>query len=90
MFTGLFPRSIAFPFLAPRELKRASCPTLVYIEGLSAAARSRMESPTMHLAEKRVDVARAAAECDLAVLNGGHGVTAEMLLAGKPILLVPR
>jgi UDP:flavonoid glycosyltransferase YjiC (YdhE family) len=48
-----------------------------------------MESPTLHRAERRMDVTRAAAECDVAVLNGGHGVTAEMLLAGKPVLAVP-
>jgi UDP:flavonoid glycosyltransferase YjiC (YdhE family) len=34
-------------------------------------------------------VAAASRECDLAVLNGGHGVTCEMLLAGKPVLAVP-
>ena len=31
----------------------------------------------------------AAAECDLAVLHAGQGATAAMLLAGKPILLLP-
>ena len=28
-------------------------------------------------------------DCDAAILNGGHGATAEMLLAGKPILQLP-
>lgn len=36
-----------------------------------------------------LDLARVGQECDAAVLNGGHGVTAEMLLAGKPIVQVP-
>jgi UDP:flavonoid glycosyltransferase YjiC (YdhE family) len=45
--------------------------------------------PTLHVAERRIDVAAASRECDLAVLNGGHGVTCEMLLAGKPVLAVP-
>ena len=72
-----------------RELKRAASPTLAFVGGLPAAARRRMESPTLRLADRRVDVAAAARESDLAVLNGGHGVTAEMLLAGKPILQVP-
>src|SRR4051812_8318588 len=40
-------------------------------------------------ADQRVDVAAASRECDLAVLNGGRGVTAEMLLAEKPVLAVP-
>jgi hypothetical protein len=70
-------------------LKSIGCPTVAYVDGLSAAARKAIESPTLHLAERRLDVARAAAECDVAVLNGGHGVTAEMLLAGKPVLAVP-
>jgi UDP:flavonoid glycosyltransferase YjiC (YdhE family) len=43
----------------------------------------------VHAADKRLDGARAAAECDVAVLNGGHGVVAELLLAGKPMLAVP-
>ena len=72
-----------------RELKRAGCPTLASIDGLSPAARANVESPTPRLSEKRLDVAAAARECDPAVLNGGHGVTAEMLLAGRPILQVP-
>lgn len=36
-----------------------------------------------------MDLARAAKECDAAVLGGGHGATAEVLLAGKPVLEVP-
>ena len=43
----------------------------------------------MRVADNRLDVARASRECDVAVLNGGHGVTAQMLLAGKPVLTVP-
>lgn len=70
-------------------LNRSGHPALAYVEGLSPAARGRIESPTLRMAPRRIDVARAAAECGLAVLNGGHGVTCEMLLAGKPILFVP-
>lgn len=70
-------------------LKRAGCPTVAYVEGLSPAMRKRVEAPTVQLSPRRVGVAQAARECDLAVLNGGHGVTSEMLLAGKPMVLVP-
>jgi UDP:flavonoid glycosyltransferase YjiC (YdhE family) len=28
-------------------------------------------------------------ECDLAILNGNHGLTAAMLLAGRPMLQLP-
>lgn len=43
----------------------------------------------MRLAPRRVDLAAVGRECDLAVLNGGHGATAEMLLAGKPVVTIP-
>ena len=38
---------------------------------------------------KRLDLRRAAAECDLAILNGTHGSTLLMLLHGKPVLQLP-
>ena len=44
---------------------------------------------TIRLEDRPVDIRAAARECDLAVLNAGHGATAAMLLAGKPVLLVP-
>jgi UDP:flavonoid glycosyltransferase YjiC (YdhE family) len=71
-------------------LKRAGCPTVAFVEGLAPSVRKRVEAPNVRLAPRRVDVARAARECDLAVVNGGHGVTAEMLLAGKPLVVVPQ
>jgi glycosyltransferase involved in cell wall biosynthesis/UDP:flavonoid glycosyltransferase YjiC (YdhE family) len=72
-----------------QALKAAGCPTLAYVDGLGGEARKRIESSTLRLADRRVDVARASRECHLAVLNGGHAVTSEMLLAGKPVLAVP-
>jgi UDP:flavonoid glycosyltransferase YjiC (YdhE family) len=33
---------------------------------------------------------RVAVTCDLAICHAGHGTTAEVLLAGKPLLLVPQ
>jgi len=34
-------------------------------------------------------MAKAAVACDLAILNGTHGATAQILLAGKPSLHFP-
>ncbi|MDP2809263.1 MAG: glycosyltransferase, partial [Rhodocyclaceae bacterium] len=36
-----------------------------------------------------VDIEGARAACELAICHGGHGTTAAMLLAGKPLLLLP-
>jgi UDP:flavonoid glycosyltransferase YjiC (YdhE family) len=51
--------------------------------------RQRFASPAVHFGRERFNMARAAAGCDLAVLNGTHGVTAQVLLAGKPSLHFP-
>jgi len=72
-----------------RVLDALRVPTLAYVDGLDPAERKRLEAPTVRVAERRVDVAAASRACDLAVVNGGHGVTVEMLLAGKPVLAVP-
>ena len=45
--------------------------------------------PTLCFQANRLDLHRAAAECDLAILNGTHGSTVLTLLAGKPILQLP-
>ena len=70
-------------------LAAARCPTVLCIDGASEGLRRRLESPTVRVEAAPLDLARVARECDLAVLNGGHGVTAEMLLAGKPMFHVP-
>jgi UDP:flavonoid glycosyltransferase YjiC (YdhE family) len=63
--------------------------TLLYVDGLSDAERRRRESANLRVTAKRVDLRRAAAECDAAVLHAGQGATAAVLLAGKPVLQIP-
>jgi UDP:flavonoid glycosyltransferase YjiC (YdhE family) len=62
---------------------------VAFLEGLNGGARKRLEASNLVVAPRPVDMARASRECDLAVGNGGHSVTGEMLLAGKPLMLVP-
>ena len=64
-------------------------PTVVYVDGIDAATRRKFESPSLRFERERVDLVRAAAECDLAILHAGQGATAAMLLAGKPVLQLP-
>jgi UDP:flavonoid glycosyltransferase YjiC (YdhE family) len=39
--------------------------------------------------ERPFDLQHAARTCDLAIANGNHGTTAALLLAGKPVLVIP-
>jgi UDP:flavonoid glycosyltransferase YjiC (YdhE family) len=70
-------------------LAQAGVPTVAFIDGASADVRQRLEGPTVRVSHRPLDLRRAARECDLAVLGGGHGATAEVLLAGKPVLELP-
>jgi UDP:flavonoid glycosyltransferase YjiC (YdhE family) len=70
-------------------LNERRLPTVVYVDGLDGATRRKLESETLRFERERVDLRRAAAECDLAVLHAGQGATAAVLLAGKPVLQLP-
>jgi hypothetical protein len=62
---------------------------IIYANGVDAATRRRFESPTLKFEAEPLDLRKTARESDLAVLNAGHGATAEVLLAGKPVFLLP-
>ncbi len=70
-------------------LGQLRCPTIVYLDQLDPRLQGRFQSPTLRFAPARLDLSAVAATCDLAVLNGGHGTTTTMLLAGKPVLEIP-
>jgi hypothetical protein len=80
-----------FPAL-PRLLQRLCelrCPTIVYGDGVGAALRERFQAPTLRYEIQRLDLAQVGRSCDLAILNGTHGTSFSMLMAGKPILQLP-
>jgi len=80
-----------FPAL-PRlliQLGDLHCPTIVHGDGLDDGIIRRFQSRTMRFENRPVDLQGAGRSCDLAILNGNHGTTFSMLLAGKPTLQVP-
>ena len=78
----------ALPHLLIR-LKGMGCPTLVFVDGIDEVTRRQFTCETMRFEAQRLDMRAAAAECDVAVLNANHGTAAALLLAGKPMLLLP-
>lgn len=87
----IFVYLASFPTLPTvlSALRDLGWPTLAYLRSPDAGIRSQFDGPTLRLSSEPLDVGLAAAQCDLAVLNGGHGVTATMLAAGKPVLNIP-
>jgi UDP:flavonoid glycosyltransferase YjiC (YdhE family) len=64
-------------------------PILIFAPGIDPRLRDQCRNPTVRFVDQPVEMAQAARECDLAILNGTHATTVAMLLAGKPALHIP-
>jgi UDP:flavonoid glycosyltransferase YjiC (YdhE family) len=71
------------------QLCRVPSRLAVIANEFSPAESKTCSVPHVQLLPSLVDLGQAAAECDLAVLVSGHGTTAQFLMAGKPVLLLP-
>ena len=71
------------------SLRDSGQPTLIYMPQQPRDIMSQFEGGNLRFSPVPLDITMVAAKCDLAILHGGHGVTAAMLLAGRPLLLLP-
>lgn len=71
------------------ELAQSPCRALVYCSGVTPALLSRYDSPRFRFSAAPFDMDAAARECDAAICHSGHGTTSALLLAGRPLLLLP-
>ncbi len=62
---------------------------LLHVPGLTPDTAAKFTGGNIRFAGKSVDMAKTAASCDLAVSYAGHGTTAAILLAGRPLFLLP-
>lgn len=70
-------------------LKKSDHPSVIVGDGLDVAALRSIASPNLLFPSSPVSIEQASSECDLSILNGTHGSTCSMLLAGKPMLHIP-
>lgn len=70
-------------------LRALELPALVFCRGLDAATRVRCTSATLAFSERPMAVSRMLPQCDLVVCHGSHQMTAQALLGGKPLLMLP-
>ena len=61
--------------------------TLAYVGGPFNG--QRWNNGRVRISPRPLDMGQVAQQCDLAVLHAGHGATAAMLLAGRPVLQLP-
>ncbi|MGH8504450.1 MAG: glycosyltransferase [Stenotrophobium sp.] len=85
-----------FAYLRPSQqfqslltaLQRLPARVLVRVGGIAADTLRGFERSGLRITHDLIDLRQAAAHCDAFVGYGAHNATAEMLLAGKPVLLV--
>jgi hypothetical protein len=71
------------------ELRRRGLPTVAYSHDLPRELADKLAGPTMFASPSPLNISQAAAECDIAILNSGHNSSAQFLLSGKALLLLP-
>jgi hypothetical protein len=90
-------RRKVFGYLKPAPCLEPLCdmlnglalPTVIAADGIPPGFQRRFASPTLRFETASVDLAQAARDCYCALTTGGM-TTAQFLLAGKPMLIVPR
>ena len=70
-------------------LAEGDCPTLMLCRDIDPELRAKYERGPVHLAAQPMAVPRVLPGADLVVCHGSHQMTAEALLAGKPVLALP-
>jgi hypothetical protein len=69
-------------------LSKAPINSLIYLDALESD-KAKYRSRRLQFANGPVDIHQAAQGCDFALTNANHGTCVAMLLAGKPLVLVP-
>ncbi|NJO32674.1 MAG: hypothetical protein HC869_05580 [Rhodospirillales bacterium] len=73
-----------------KGLIRLRLPTIVFVPGIPSESCPGFSTNLMRVVSEPLDMQRVAQECDVAITHGGHGTTVDMLLAGKPLLVLPQ
>lgn len=71
------------------SLRDSGQPTLIYMPQQPQDVTAQFEGGNLHFSAVPLDMDAVTQQCDFAILHAGHGVTAALLLAGKPMLLLP-
>jgi hypothetical protein len=72
-----------------RALEEQELCSLVYVDRLPFRLKVRYESNRLRIVTSPVNLREVGQQCELAILTGGHGSTASMLLSGRPVLQIP-
>jgi hypothetical protein len=71
------------------QLANSGARVLIYAGALPQSTVSRYTSTRLKFSNAPFDIVAASKQCDAAICHAGHGTVSAMLLAGKPVLLLP-
>jgi UDP:flavonoid glycosyltransferase YjiC (YdhE family) len=75
------------PLLA--AVAESKSPTLVFCRGIDPKLREKYEGGPIRFSAEAMSVSKLLPQADAVVCHGSHQMTAQALLAGKPVLLLP-
>lgn len=64
-------------------------PVLAYLPHAPEELRVKYANGNLRITDRPLNIAQAAAQCDLGVNHGGHNIVGSLLQAGKPQLCLP-
>jgi UDP:flavonoid glycosyltransferase YjiC (YdhE family) len=70
-------------------LQRLPCQVLLRVNDVDLRQLARFQRPGFVIVDREVHMRRAAESCDVFINHTAHGTVAEMLLQGKPGLMIP-
>lgn len=70
-------------------LQASPARVLAHVPGAARQTLQRHATERLRFSDQALDMEGMRSQCDLAIGHGGAGTTAAMLLAGKPMLLLP-
>ena len=70
-------------------LKAVGFPAIVFCRGLPPEVRARYQGGTLLLSSEPAAVSRLLPSADFVISHGSHQMTAQALLAGKPLVMLP-
>ena len=84
--TSTTTTGISTHFLAASSLR---LPALVFCRGVPRSQAEKYARGSVHFPEEPMAVSRLLPQADLVICHASHQMTAQALLAGKPVLLLP-
>lgn len=88
VFAYLHSHYIGLPNLLA-ALADLDVPTLTFCRGIDQGLKARHQSSTLRFSDSPMSVSAMVPQSDFVICHANHQMTAQALLAGKPLLLLP-